>query len=1097
MPRERIDSNGFIKIRRTALRRVVGDRLQSLLRGDCFVRHQLSEDDYDGIIKEVKALVVPTWPTSLDNEEVLDDSLPKPPDLSQEVETFIQIIASAIMVDASMRGENAGESDTRKIKKKKKMLAQTLHGPRLGDLRGEILRFDNIKSGVEFDDEEIVDSEESDSEDESSSEDESEPEPKQAPSKRRKLHEKPPQAGPPTARGAPASGDSSVASSQTSDDSDTNTSRSLTEDGLSNSATSSKQKRKQMKRIRKREKKALRREKKRMKKEKKRREKEEKKRKRKLEKLKKQEKEKGSKKRKLKHAKPELETQVGPEDEGGDESASIAENGEALAAEDDRDVLLYDLSTKEDFERYKSDILARVPQDVKSRFREGGFSRWGKDWLPVLELGPFDVEPGPVRDMWLDMLDNTQESGRDLTRLVFWYGVKFVDRGQAFSFVPESKILSFEDGQRKGYCNTPSKIQRKLDKKAKLTKTEEQIKLGLSQIVSDMDKPKEDRAAWMMQFKEEYQLAMETELAEAAVTKEQTKTAKRKPGRPKKQDSDKAKRKPGRPKTAPVKDDDTQSKRKPGRPKKSKMEKTMEKTTNKSAKSSTKPVAKKWITVDEDVESDQPETDNDDDDRDFGVEDASDIESDHDCDADEVSDREPRSKATKSGGDTSKVSGSSKGKRKGKAKKAEEKKSEERHEKQEVMGKEKSKAAIFEEEQVKFTKCEEVFLPMMGELEETKHNGDADGALKAIEAIMRRVDLMTPPFMREYADQLFSLIKIIRKAFEGEYPAVKSLCKTLKGEMKRVYNEKDETIPEGFEPIRNMKDRKKRKKETPVSDEDFDDDETDDKESVRSRLSIGPQDELSVKSGKTSVKSERSVKSTKSERSFISERKSSVKSEKSSARSTATHAVISKGSSETSTVQGGDLAGRKMTCAASTESLADVAAAKPADQIKSKKSFSLKGMFEKPKPTPKPKVVTVPTPPNSIMSSQPSPKPKPLPSWVTGPAMKKEEFHEQHRKERTFGLEFLVDAASRTSSSKFDPASVSLSFELAIFAETKLRGQEWSQYWEKIHDVVAMLSPGQRKRNAILQGIIDGDYREPSELVKLSRREIHSLNQLK
>lgn len=74
---------------------------------------------------------------------------------------------------------------------------------------------------------------------------------------------------------------------------------------------------------------------------------------------------------------------------------------------------------------------------------------------------------------------------------------------------------------------------------------------------------------------------------------------------------------------------------------------------------------------------------------------------------------------------------------------------------------------------------------------------------------------------------------------------------------------------------------------------------------------------------------------------------------------------------------------------------------------------------------------------------------------------------------------------------------MSLSFELAIFAETKLRGQEWSQYWEKIHDVVAMLSPGQRKRNAILQGIIDGDYREPSELVKLSRREIHSLNQLK
>lgn len=689
----------------------------------------------------------------------------------------------------------------------------------------------------------------------------------------------------------------------------------------------------------------------------------------------------------------------------------------------------------------------------------------------------------------------TQESGRDLTRLVFWYGVKFVDRGQAFSFVPESKILSFEDGQRKGYCNLPSKIQRKLDKNAKLTKTEEQIKLGLSQIVGDMDKPKKDRAAWMMQFKEEYQLAAETEPAEADIAKEQNKTAKRKPGRPKKQDSDKAKRKPGRPKTASDKDDDTQSKRKPGRPKNPKIEKT----TTKSSKSSKKPIAKKWITVDEDAESDPPETDNDDDDRDFGVEDASDIESDHDCDADEDSEREPQSKAAKR--DSSKASGPSKGKRKGKAKKAGDKKTDEgrgckARETQEAVGGDKSKAAIFEEEQMKFTKCEEVFLPMMEELEETKNSGDADGALKAIEAIMGRVDLMTPHFMREYADPLTSLIKTVRKAFEGEYPTVKSLCKTLKGEMKRVYNEKEENIPDGFEPIRNMKDKKMMKKET-VSDEDFDDDETDDKESVRSRLSAGLQDEMSVKSGKASVKSERSAKSAKSERSFVSERKSYVKSEQSSAKSIATPAAISKGSSETSTVQGGDPAGRKMTGAASTESLADIAAAKPADQIKSKKSFSLKGMFEKPKPTPKPKVVTVPTPPNSIMSSQPSPKPKPLPSWVTGPAMKKEEFHEQHRKERTFGLEFLADAASRTSSSKFDPASVSQSFELAIFAETKLRGKEWSQYWEKIHDVVAMLSPGQRKRNAILQGIIDGDYREPSELVKLSRREIHSLNQLK
>ena len=114
--------------------------------------------------------------------------------------------------------------------------------------------------------------------------------------------------------------------------------------------------------------------------------------------------------------------------------------------------------------------------------------------------------------------------------------------------------------------------------------------------------------------------------------------------------------------------------------------------------------------------------------------------------------------------------------------------------------------------------------------------------------------------------------------------------------------------------------------------------------------------------------------------------------------------------------------------------------------------------------------------------------------------MKKEDFHEQHMKERLFGLEFLADAASSVvtpATDKFDPTSVSQSFELAIFAETRLRGRDWREYCERIHDIVAMLSPGKNKRNAILQGIMNGDYREPSELVKLSRREIQSLNQLK
>ena len=68
----------------------------------------------------------------------------------------------------------------------------------------------------------------------------------------------------------------------------------------------------------------------------------------------------------------------------------------------------FDLTTKDGFEGFRDDVLGRVPESVRSRFREGGFCKWGKDWLPVLELGPFDVEPGTVRDMWLKMFEKVR-----------------------------------------------------------------------------------------------------------------------------------------------------------------------------------------------------------------------------------------------------------------------------------------------------------------------------------------------------------------------------------------------------------------------------------------------------------------------------------------------------------------------------------------------------------------------------------------------------------------------------------------------------------------------------------------------------------------
>ena len=39
-----------------------------------------------------------------------------------------------------------------------------------------------------------------------------------------------------------------------------------------------------------------------------------------------------------------------------------------------------------EFKKYRDDLLNRVPASIKERFLEGGFGKWKKEWLPVLEV---------------------------------------------------------------------------------------------------------------------------------------------------------------------------------------------------------------------------------------------------------------------------------------------------------------------------------------------------------------------------------------------------------------------------------------------------------------------------------------------------------------------------------------------------------------------------------------------------------------------------------------------------------------------------------------------------------------------------------------
>lgn len=432
-----------LRIQRSVLRRVVQDKLQALLRGDFYVRNHLGEENYDPIVAEVKAFDEGVLMALMEHDKALrsqqqtgssgtaTSAAPPPPppptaqlQFSKELETFIQIIAASIMIDASMRGENAGESDTRFIKKKKKLLTRMLMGGKLYTLRREIIRFHLLnKKGVTDGSAELieaigVDPPETEVEEEESSSEESESEVEEQRPKKRKYnfsskieHDDIKSVGTMEDDSSDDDDDDDDSLSDTATSENTSLSKSGAEDGFSTSAASSKKMKKAKKKARKEEKRRLKKERKRIKKEKKRKEKEEKKRKRKLEKELK-------KRKKMKHHHHGHEKHRDNADfmeEEFDHDMDDADEVEELDStqmdgqEDElmlEEATSFEFNTKEEFEAYRDDIISQIPKSIRKRFRQGGFSKWGKDWLPVIELGPFDVEPGPVRDMWMDMFHN-------------------------------------------------------------------------------------------------------------------------------------------------------------------------------------------------------------------------------------------------------------------------------------------------------------------------------------------------------------------------------------------------------------------------------------------------------------------------------------------------------------------------------------------------------------------------------------------------------------------------------------------------------------------------------------------------------------------
>jgi len=143
-------------------------------------------------------------------------------------------------------------------------------------------------------------------------------------------------------------------------------------------------------------------------------------------------------------------------------------------------------------ENVAADIV--IPNDISKNFREVGFGKWGRDWIPIIEVGPDDVADH-LSDEWMESFHKKKDNYR---HLIYFYGSK-LNHGYAWFDSKEwlSKFTSFENGKRKGYLDIPLPIQKKIENKQTLSRTQRERLDAKLQINIDFPLPKEKRIAWL------------------------------------------------------------------------------------------------------------------------------------------------------------------------------------------------------------------------------------------------------------------------------------------------------------------------------------------------------------------------------------------------------------------------------------------------------------------------------------------------------------------------------------------------------------------------------------------------------------------------
>mmetsp|Transcript_2196 Transcript_2196/g.4627 ORF Transcript_2196/g.4627 Transcript_2196/m.4627 type:complete len:447 (-) Transcript_2196:437-1777(-) len=163
-------------------------------------------------------------------------------------------------------------------------------------------------------------------------------------------------------------------------------------------------------------------------------------------------------------------------------------------------------TAKKELEDEKNEIMGNVPHSIQSFWGEIGFAKWGKSYLPVLNLGPYQVPPGEARNSWMSMYQKMKEKGRSLEKmsfLVYWYGEE--KRESYYSIVAHLSFIKYDDAKQK-MKDFASAALKKREAGKRPTADDQQKLRALDQMLEDLAKHPDQRKRGDVEFQERHQL---------------------------------------------------------------------------------------------------------------------------------------------------------------------------------------------------------------------------------------------------------------------------------------------------------------------------------------------------------------------------------------------------------------------------------------------------------------------------------------------------------------------------------------------------------------------------------------------------------------